>query len=174
MTRNLTPLTYDTAEAGAKSILGTLPEWDLSDLYTGEDAPELARDLKWLEGECAGFATDYEGKLDKLDATGLLECVLRNEKISSIAGRVMSYAGLRYYQQTTDADRAKFMSDMQEQITNFTTPLVFFTLELNRLEDDHLAGLFAGNTEMAMRLRIALGEKSCHMGIDELYVSAYR
>jgi len=149
MTRNLTPLTYDTAETGAKATLGTLPEWDLSDLYTGEDAPELSRDLKWLEGECASFATDYEGKLEELDAAGLLDCVLRNEKISSVAGRIMSYAGLRYYQQTTDADRAKFMSDMQEQITNFTTPLVFFTLELNRLEDDHLTGLFGSNADLA-------------------------
>ncbi len=47
----------------------------------------------------------------------------------------MSFAGLRYYTRTTDAGRAKVMSDMQESITNFTTPLVFFTLELNRLED---------------------------------------
>ena len=61
----------------------------------------------------------------------------------------MSFAGLRYYQQTTDAGRAKFMSDMQEKITNFTTPLVFFTLELNRLEDDHLANLLAQNADLA-------------------------
>jgi oligoendopeptidase F len=61
----------------------------------------------------------------------------------------MSFAGLRYYQQTTDAGRAKFMSDMQEKITNFTTPLVFFTLELNRLEDDHLANLLAQNPDLA-------------------------
>ena len=60
--------------------------------------------------------------------------MLRNERINSIAGRIMSLPGLRYYQLTTDADRAKFMSDMQEKITNFTTPLVFFTLELNTLE----------------------------------------
>jgi len=153
MTRFLFPqisaLTFDTAETGAKALLGTLPEWDLSDLYTGGDAPELTRDLQWLDGECASFAADYEGKLGGLDATGLLNCVLRNEKISAIAGRIMSFAGLRYYQMTTDADRAKFMSDMQEQITNFTTPLVFFTLELNRLEDNHLAGLFAENADLA-------------------------
>ena len=79
----------------------------------------------------------------------MLECVLRNEKISTIAGRIMSFAGLRYYQHTTDAGRAKFMSDMQEKITNFTTPLVFFTLELNRLDDDHLAALLPQNPDLA-------------------------
>ena len=50
----------------------------------------------------------------------------------------MSYAGLRYYQQTTDSDRAKFLSDCQEKVTTYTTPLVFFSLELNRLDEDAL------------------------------------
>ncbi|MCE8555381.1 M3 family oligoendopeptidase [Ruegeria pomeroyi] len=142
------PLRDANAGSGSKD-LGNLPEWDLSDLYTGEDAPELKRDLDWLETECAAFAADYEGKLADLDAGALLTCVQRNEKISAIAGRIMSFAGLRYYQLTIDAGRAKFMSDCQEKITNFTTPLVFFTLELNRIEDDALAARFAENAELA-------------------------
>ena len=139
----------DANATGGSKDLGDLPEWDLSDLYAGEDAPELKRDLDWLEQACTSFADDYEGKLADLDADGMLECVLRNEKINQIAGRVMSYAGLRYYQLTTDAGRAKFMSDHQEKITNFTTPLVFFTLEINRLDDDHLDGLYARNADLA-------------------------
>jgi len=142
------PVLDANASRGAKD-LGDLPEWDLSDLYEAEDAPELKRDLDWLEQACASFAADYEGKLATLDAKGMLDCVLRNERISAIAGRIMSFAGLRYYQMTIDATRAKFMSDCQEKITNFTTPLVFFTLELNRLEDDHVAALFAASAELA-------------------------
>ena len=142
------PVRDANAGSGAKD-LGDLPEWDLSDLYTGEDAPELTRDLAWLEQACASFATDFEGQLAGLGADGFLDCVLRNEKINQIAGRIMSFAGLRYYQLTTDAGRAKFMSDCQEKITNFTTPLVFFTLELNRLDGDHLEGLFARNNDLA-------------------------
>ncbi len=139
----------DANVGGGAGEFGDLPEWDLSDLYTAEDAPELIRDLAWLEEECANFARDYEGKLADLDAAGFLACVLRNEKINGIAGRIMSYAGLRYYQLTIDAGRAKFLSDMQEKITNFTTPLVFFTLELNRLDDGVLDGLFAESAELA-------------------------
>ncbi|MEM7520153.1 MAG: M3 family oligoendopeptidase [Pseudomonadota bacterium] len=142
------PLRDANAPSGDKN-LGDLPEWDLTDLYAGEDAPELKRDLDWLEKACADFAADYEGKLADLDAPGLLDCVLRNEKINQIAGRIMSFAGLRYYQLTTDADRAKFLSDAQEKITNFTTPLVFFTLELNKLPDDHLSTLLAKNADLA-------------------------
>ncbi|WP_299078398.1 M3 family oligoendopeptidase [uncultured Ruegeria sp.] len=139
----------DANAGGGADNLGNLPEWDLSDLYTSEDAPELSRDLDWLEGECASFAADYEGKLADLDAGGLLTCVLRNEKINAIAGRIMSFAGLRYYQLTTDAERAKFLSDMQEKVTIFTTPLVFFTLEINRIDDDGLKAHFSANTDLA-------------------------
>ena len=139
----------DANASGGKPDFGDLPEWNLNDLYTAEDAPELKRDLDWLEQSCASFATDYEGKLGTLDATGLLECVLRNEKINQIAGRIMSYAGLRYYQLTIDSGRAKFMSDMQEAITDFTTSLVFFTLELNTLEDAHLDALLGQNADLA-------------------------
>ncbi|MBD3678126.1 MAG: M3 family oligoendopeptidase [Rhodobacteraceae bacterium] len=142
-----TPL-FDADASGGKE-LGKLPDWDLSDLYTGEDAPELKRDMEWLEGACAGFAADYEGKLAGLDAGQMLECVLRYEKIDTVAGRIMSFAGLRYYQNTTDAGRAKFMSDCQDRITTFTTPLVFFTLELNRIEDDKLDALFAADADLA-------------------------
>ncbi len=139
----------DAIAGGGSENLGDLPEWDLSDLYTSEDAPELSRDLQWLESECAAFSQNYEGKLSNLDANGLLNCVQRNEQINAIAGRIMSFAGLRYYQLTTDADRAKFLSDMQEKITVFTTPLVFFTLEINRIEDAALRALFLDNADLA-------------------------
>ncbi|AXT26397.1 M3 family oligoendopeptidase [Ruegeria sp. AD91A] len=139
----------DANAMGGADNLGNLPEWDLTDLYASEEAPELARDLDWLEGECAAFAADYEGKLAELNAAALLTCVQRNEKINAIAGRIMSFAGLRYYQLTTDAERAKFLSDMQEKVTIFTTPLVFFTLEINRIEDDVLKAHFAANPDLA-------------------------
>lgn len=148
MSMTNTPV-FDSDAAGNNNGLSGLPEWDLSDLYAAPDAPEIARDLDWLDSAGADFASEYEGKLANLSAAELLACTQRNEEISKTAGRLMSYAGLRYYQQTTDASRAKFLSDCQERITNATTPLVFFTLELNRLGDSHLDELFTQNTDLA-------------------------
>ena len=139
---------FDANATGGRSF-GDLPEWNLDDLYTGEDAPELIRDMEWLERACADFAADYEGKLADLDAAGLLKAVQRYEEIDVIAGRIMSYAGLRYYQITTDSDRAKFMADAQDKLTAYTTPLVFYGLEFNRLDDAHLSGLLAANADLA-------------------------
>jgi len=131
------------ATAGSGGEFGALPDWDLSDLYPAPDAPEFARDMGWLEGACASFAADYEGKLATLDAPAMAACIARYEAIETTAGRIMSYAGLRYYQNTVDASRAKFLSDAQDRITNFTTPLVFFSLEFNRIEDARYEAVFA-------------------------------
>jgi oligoendopeptidase F len=139
---------FDANATGGKSF-GDLPEWDLTDLYKAPDAPEFGQDMDWLEAACATFANDYEGKLATLDAAGMLDCVTRYERIDTVAGRVMSYAGLRYYQNTTDADRAKFLADAQDRITTFTTPLVFFSLEVNRIDDATLAAHFAANADLA-------------------------
>ncbi|MDG1530895.1 MAG: M3 family oligoendopeptidase [Paracoccaceae bacterium] len=139
----------DAATSGGTNEFGDLPEWNLDDLYKGEEAPELTRDMAWLENACADFAKTYEGNLAGLNADAMLECILAYEKIDSIAGRIMSFAGLRYYQNTTDADRAKFMSDCQENITVFTTPLVFFSLEFNRIEDADYEAIIAANADLA-------------------------
>ncbi len=128
---------------------GTLPDWDLTDLYPAPDSVEFTRDMAWLDQACADFAAAYEGKLAALDAAAMLDCITANEKIDITAGRIMSYAGLRYYQNTMDSDRAKFMADAQDKVTVMTTPLVFFSLEFNRLDDDHLARLLADNAALA-------------------------
>ena len=148
MTLPLPRPAFDAEPKGAKA-LGALPDWDLSDLYAAPDAPEFARDLAWLETECAAFAAQYEGKLADLDAAGMLECITRYERIDTVAGRVMSFAGLRYYQNTTDSGRAKFMGDAQQKMTDYTTPLVFFGLEFNRLDEAHLQGLLDANADLA-------------------------
>ncbi len=139
---------YDTDATGSGQF-GDLPEWDLTDLYTSPDAPEFADDMEFVESACASFAADYQGKLAGLDAAGMLECILTYEKINATAGRIMSFVGLRYYQNTTDADIAKVMADAQDKITTFTTPLVFFTLELNRVDDDVLGIWYGGNPDLA-------------------------
>ena len=138
-----------SAGAAAPGDFGTLPEWDLTDLYAAPDAPEVDRDLDQLGQACAAFAQVYEGKLAALDAEGMLACVRAYEEIDTIAGRLMSFAGLRYYQLTTDAERAQFLQNLQERITDDTNHLVFFTLEMNRLPDETLDALIAANAELA-------------------------
>jgi oligoendopeptidase F len=147
MTLNL-PLPVFDALAGSGGF-GNLPDWDLDDLYTSPTSNEFIHDMGWVETACADFAAKYEGRLAGLDALAMLECVLAYEAIEITAGRIMSFAGLRYYQNTMDSERAKFMADAQDKITTFTTPMVFFSLEFNRLDEAHLSDLIAANADLA-------------------------
>ena len=137
------------ANSQGGGAFGDLPEWDLSDLYASEDAAELQADLTWLKQSCIDFSNDYEGELAQLNADEMLKAVERYEAIDIIAGRIMSFAGLRYYQLTSDPERAKFMSDMQDKLTEHTTKLVFYGLEFNRLEEEALSKLLAQNAALA-------------------------
>ena len=120
--------------------LGALPEWNLADLYPAIDAPELKRDLERGDAECIAFEEAYKGKLAALAAgadagASLAEAVRRYEALDDLLGRLISYASLVYAGNTTDPARAKFYGDMQEKITRASLHLLFFTLELNRLDD---------------------------------------
>ncbi len=139
----------DVSPSHGSLQFGDLPEWDLTDLYASPDAPELERDMGDVQRAVLAFEAAYKGKLAGLTADQMLACVREYERIDTVAGRIMSYAGLRYYQNTMDSERAKFIADCQDRITSATTPLVFFTLEFNRLEDAHLAGLLAQNADLA-------------------------
>ncbi len=142
-------LLHDASPSRGSNQFGDLPEWDLTDLYKSPDAPEFAADMEDVEGAVKTFEKVYKGKLATLSAGGMLECVKEYERIDTVAGRLMSYAGLRYYQNTIDSGRAKFMADAQDRMTVATSPLVFFGLEFNRLEDAHLAKLLAENADLA-------------------------
>ncbi|AUH63236.1 M3 family oligoendopeptidase [Paracoccus zhejiangensis] len=136
-----TPL-FDAKDPVTDKPFGDLPEWDLTDLYPAPDASELARDVEALRDQAASFAADYQGKLADLTPSQMLEAIQRYEAIDILGGRIMSYVGLRYYQQTTDPARAKMLGDYQSKITDLTTPLVFFSLEFNRIPDATYEAMF--------------------------------
>lgn len=142
------PLTHQAEQASGASPsgkvdLGALPEWNLSDLYPGLDSPEFANDLVRAAGECTAFASDFRGRLQQVaegdDApVKLFEIIRRYEALDDLMGRLMSYAGLVYSGDTTDPKRAKFYGDVQEKLTGASSDLLFFALELNRIDDGFL------------------------------------
>ncbi|MGB7834251.1 MAG: M3 family oligoendopeptidase [Xanthobacteraceae bacterium] len=120
--------------------LGVLPEWKLDDLYSGMDAPEVRRDLDRADNYSVVFEEEFKGKLASMasapDASArLTEAVKRYEMIDDLLGRLISYASLVYSGDTSDPKRTKFFGDVQERITTASSHLLFFTLELNRIDE---------------------------------------
>ncbi|MCW6507027.1 M3 family oligoendopeptidase [Lichenifustis flavocetrariae] len=123
--------------------LGVLPEWDLSDLYSGMDSPAFRDDLTQSAAAAKIFADTYRGNLSALAAgpdaaVALDHAISQYEALDDKLGRIMSYASLLYAGDTSDTGRAKFFGDAQEQVTTISSDLLFFTLELNRIDDDVL------------------------------------
>ena len=123
-----------------KSNTGKLPEWNLADLYSSIGAPEIARDLQKMDADCVAFETDYKGKLAEglaRDDGGqwLAEAVRRYEAIDDLAGRLGSYAGLVHAGDSVDPTISKFYGDVSERLTAASLHLLFFGLELNRIDD---------------------------------------
>jgi oligoendopeptidase F len=119
--------------------LGPLPQWDLSDLYPGRDSAALKQAVAGAEEEAASFRTRYEGKLASLSGGALAQAIERYERVQETLGRLMSYAYLDYCTAMTDPETGRFFQDMQEKVNAISTALLFFTLELNRVEEADLA-----------------------------------
>jgi oligoendopeptidase F len=129
-----------TVSPKAKKKLGALPEWNLADLYSGPDSPELRSDLESSASTAAAFQERYAGKLGTLTqgdegGAALAGTVREFEKLNDVLGRIVSYASLLYAADTADPKRQKFYGDIQEKITAISSKLLFFPLELNRLDD---------------------------------------
>ncbi len=128
------------AKSRAGNKTGKLPEWNLADLYSGIDAEEVTRDLQKMDADCAAFEADYKGKLAERVAGDdggrwLAEAVKRYEAIDDLAGRLGSYAGLVHAGDSVDPDISKFYGDVSERLTAASVHLLFFGLELNRIDD---------------------------------------
>ena len=128
--------------------LGALPRWRLEDLYESMESPGFAADLERARREAKEFAAAWRGKLAAiadLDEAGerLAEAVKAYEALQDLIGRVMSYASLLYASDTSDAARAKFYGDVHERVTELAGDLLFFELELNRVDDARLEAAMA-------------------------------
>jgi oligoendopeptidase F len=122
----------------AERALGALPEWDLRDLYPGRDSAELKRDLAESEAQAAAFRERYAGRLAALPGAALGAAIAEYERLQETLGRVMSYAALVYAGDMENAETGRFFQNLQEKVNAIGTVLLFFTLELNRLEEGDL------------------------------------
>ncbi len=83
------------------------------------------------------------GELAALDGAALAAAIAEYERIDAVLGRAASYAGLLFAGDSEDAAIGRFYQGVNERVTQVSTPLIFFTLELNQLDDDALAGAAA-------------------------------
>ncbi|MFT8443911.1 MAG: M3 family oligoendopeptidase [Acetobacter orientalis] len=128
-------LAAETAVSSPSLAAAGLPRWDLSALYVSMDDPALARDLAEAEKNAKAFAACYQGKLAGLSGAALAAAIAENEAIDEILGKAGSYASLLFAANSSDPAISRFSQSINERLTDISGDLLFFTLEINRIDD---------------------------------------
>lgn len=129
-------------------ISSDLPVWDLTDLYSAPDSGALKQDLSDALNRAQAFETQYSGALNDLSGDGLAQAVVEFEAIDEILSRILSYSQLLHAGDVSDPEIGKFSQTMREKATEINSHLLFFTLELNKLEDDLFAAKLSESTTL--------------------------
>jgi len=112
-----------------------LPAWDLSDLYPAPDSPRVEADFALVDKQARAFAASYAGKLAELPGAALAAAIAEYEAMEEVLGRLLSYAQLLFAGDSTDAAIGRFYQSVNERATTVSSQLLFFSLELNRLDE---------------------------------------
>ncbi len=132
----------------SKRVVKALPEWNLTDLYVGIDAPEIEADVLQAKTRAVQFAKDYQGKIDGVQGDVLAAAIKEYEALQDVMGRLGSYAQLIYASDMTHPAYAQFYQNISETITNISSGILFFSLAINRLEEDALQALLKSSAKL--------------------------
>lgn len=125
--------------AAASAALGNLPTWKLSDLYPSAHSPEYTGALEQAQGMAKAFEAKWKGKLEAAAGMtgdeGIGAALKEYEALDDILGRIGSFAGLTYFSDTSNPANGKIYGDAQSKLTDMSAHLLFFALELNRIDD---------------------------------------
>ncbi len=130
--------------AAVKPPAETLPQWRLDDLYAGREDPGIELDLEGaakINGELATLkgafvaARQTPAKLGELIDRGIGLYQAATDKLWAVG----AYAGLPASIARDDPAWARFEGDIRTRSSQIAADSLFFTLELNELEDAEIA-----------------------------------
>jgi oligoendopeptidase F len=144
----------NTAPMNAPSKTDALPQWRLDDLYTGRDDPRVETDIAAakaandaliaLQGQFVG-ARGEPALLGERLARGI---DLYEQTTNKLWG-VGAYAALATSVARDDAAWAKFEGDLRTRSAQIAGDSLFFTLELNQLEDAEIEAALSAHPAAA-------------------------
>lgn len=125
------------SETSAKKKTGAEHiNWDLSDLYSSNDDPQLSKDKKKVIEEAQAFADKYRGKIAELEATAFKEMLEEYEDILDLGGKIGSFAYLQWSTNTSNTDFGKLVAETNELSSEISQKLVFLDVEWLKIADE--------------------------------------
>lgn len=121
-----------------KTLKNELPAWDLSDFYQNINDPQIEKDLETYKKSALDFAQKYKGNLKNLNAKEFLALLKDMEERSVLGAKLGGFAYLNMSTQMKNPQAMAFYQNISEKLTEYATPLVFFSLELNKIPESKI------------------------------------
>lgn len=120
-------------------------QWNLSELYSGPEDPQLEADLTKARAQAEAFAHKYRGKVASgaFDGRELAKVLAEYEALAELEHRPSFYASLLFASDTQNSRAQRLVQHTREVATEIGNLLIFFSLELIGLEDQQAAAFLA-------------------------------
>jgi oligoendopeptidase F len=128
-------------QAVSRMQLDSPQEWNLSDLYQGFSDPNFSQDLEGLQQQASQFRDSFRGKVQDLTPNQLADCFKTLEAIAEKSGYLYAFPSLIFSADTRNTEAKQFLDKVLEALTGVENQLLFFDLELQKLDAAKFAAL---------------------------------
>lgn len=118
-------------KTGAEQI-----EWNLADLYSGVDDPQLKADIAAVQQDAIHFADRYKGNVTSLNAQQLYQALATYETLDDRVYKITSFASLLWSTDTANHHYGRLLSHVQKFQSDLSKYTLFFSLELMQTPSD--------------------------------------
>ena len=112
-----------------------LPVWDLTEIYTDIKDPKIKTDLKKIKDSSNKFVKKWKGKIKDLNSLDFLTCIETYQKICENLHKIGTHSSLIFATNMEDAEISRYNSSVSDEFTEIFSSLIFFTLELSKVDD---------------------------------------
>lgn len=125
------------------SSTATLPQWDLSALFSSKDDPKIEQTWSEAKSRAESFAKQYRGTINHSDLTAsrLLEAIVEVESISVLMSKAVGYAHLLFASDSSKPENGAFLQKQMEKATGLNVMLMFFELEIQAMPGEWIEKL---------------------------------
>jgi oligoendopeptidase F len=117
--------------------------WDLTDLFSSPDDPKLEETLKRELERARAFEAKYKGTVASLEPMAFAEMMRELADYEESSARPEVYAYMLHSQDTQDHRAGRLLARVREAGAERGSHMVFFSLELAQITDEHAANLYA-------------------------------
>lgn len=145
----MNPAPAAEAPTGAEDV-----RWNLADLFPDTDALDGA--LADADEAAASFSDRYRGRLADLDPDAFADAMRALEAIHDRLGRAYTYAYLQWTTNTEEPERGALLQRVREAYTRTSQRLLFFDVELARMEEARADALLGADALAPFRHHLEL------------------